>query len=81
MTVGQPFVGTDYFGLDLSYLHMDLNTKVHLALSLFSFFNPMNRFTLRDCSSHGTDIIPNTLKTRSLTSAVTKGRHPTGIGL
>ena len=81
MIVGQPIVSADLFALDISYLHMDLNTEVRLVSSLLSSSNPMNRFTLRDCSSRGTDIIPNILKTRSLASAVTKGQHPTGTGL
>ena len=50
------------FGLDLVYMHMNLNGKVCPVSSVpFTVLNPKNRSTLRACSSHGTDIIFNTL--------------------
>ena len=43
-------------------------------------FNPTNRFTGRDCSSHGTDIIPNSSKICSRRDVVTRGHNLIGIG-
>ena len=81
MTGGSPLICAYFFCLDLVYLHMDLNTKVPLVSSVPSIFNPINRSTSRGCSFHGIDIMFNTSKMLSSTSAVTKGRRLTGIGL
>lgn len=74
-------VGAYEFGLDIVYLHMDLNTNVRPVLSAPSpFFNIMNRFTIRDYSFHGTDTMSNSLKMCSRKSAVTMGRRLIGTG-
>lgn len=60
---------------------MDLNYKVRLVFSVSSFLDPIDRSTIRGCSSHGTDTIFNTSKTYSSPSVVTRGYILIGIGL
>ena len=69
------------FGLDIVYLHMDLNHNVCSAFSVtLAVADPMNRSTSRDSSSPGTDSLPTTLRIRSSTGVVTREQRPTGIG-